>query len=184
MPELRPTRTLLAVSSLLAAAVLLTGCTAAGPVTAETTPPTVTASPSPTPTPTPDAGTGSLAAPGLTVVPTVDGDCRADPSEFGVVTLVVTTDDDTTPIEIEYTAFRPGADPVVRTTEAVGPVVVLMQSDCGTQTASAPWTFTASASDSLSCTMTFGSKRVASDDYYAEGSTDEATVDCSGHPGM
>ncbi|MFE6965398.1 hypothetical protein ACFVAJ_09805 [Agromyces sp. NPDC057679] len=183
MPELRPTRTLLAVSSLLAAAALLTGCTSAGPVTAETTPPAVTASPTPTPTPDSSDG-GTLAAPGLTVVPTVDGDCPADPSEFGVVTLVVTTNDDTTPIEIEYTAFRPGADPVVRTTQAVGPVVVLMQSDCGTQTASEPWTFTASASDSLSCTMTFGSKRVASDDYYAEGSTDEATVDCSGHPGM
>ena len=170
--------------TVLAAAALMSGC---ANDSAPSAPPTTTA---PTTTPsTPSAAPQPPAASpatGLTVVPTVDGDCPADPSSPGVVTFVVTADDDTTPIELSYSAFQPGGDPVVRTASAVGPVVMVMQSNCGSTTASEPWTFTATSTTpgSLSCDMYYGGKHVSADAAYAEGSTEPSTVDCSGHPGM
>lgn len=175
----------LVAMTVLAAAALTSGCangTAPPSAAPDTTAPTTTASSTPT-APQPAAASP---APGLTVVPTVDGDCPADPSSPGVVTFVVAADDDTTPIELSYSAFHPGGDPVVRTASAVGPVVMVMQSNCGSTTASDPWTFTATSTTpgSLSCDMYYGGKHVSADAAYAEGSTEPSTVDCSGHPGM
>ncbi|MGX5695674.1 hypothetical protein ACWKWP_05695 [Agromyces soli] len=172
----------------LTAAALMAGCSSgdANPPGTTAPPPGATTTPTATAGPSPAPAQAAAPAPGLTVVPIADGDCPVDPSAPGVVTFVVTADDDTTPIELSYSAFRPESDPVVRTTSAVGPVVVVMQSNCGNQTASTPWTFTATSATpgSLACDMYYGGKHVAAGTAYAEGSTEPSTVDCSGHPGM
>jgi hypothetical protein len=177
----------IAAATLLVSSALLTGCIAGTAGTPSESPvPVETPAPSAEPTPEPGTRGDGAVAMGLTVVPTVAGDCAVDPAEHGVVTFVVTADDDTTPIELNYTAFQPGADPVIRTASAVGPVVTVMQTNCGNQAASEPWTFTATSATqgSLACTMYYGGKQVKADGYYAEGATGEGTVDCSGHPGM
>lgn len=183
----RPVRLGIAATTLLASSLLLSGCIA-GPASTPSDSPTPATTPAPSaePTATPTAPGDGAVSTGLTVVPTVDGDCAVDPAAWGVVTFVVTADDDTTPIELTYTAFQPGADPVIRTASAVGPVVTVMQTNCGNQAASEPWTFTATSATqgSLACTMYYGGKQVKADGYYAEGATGEGTVDCSGHPGM
>ena len=96
-------------------------------------------------------------------------------------------DDDTTPIELTYSVFRPGADPEIRTATAVGPVVTILQTNCGNQAASAPWTFTATSATggSLACAVFYGGKLVKSTSDYAEGDVARGTaVDCTSHPGM
>ena len=118
-----------------------------------------------------------------------DHAARAFLAVFVVLALVfvVTADDDSTPIEITYSAFRPGEDPEVRTTTAVGPAVSLLQSNCGNQAASAPWTFTAASATggSLACAVFYGGKLVKSTSDYAEGDVARGTaVDCTSHPGM
>ena len=183
----RPVRLGIAATTLLASSLLLSGCVAGPASTPSDSPlPATTPAPSAEPTPSPTAPADGAVATGLTVVPTVEGDCAVDPDEFGVVTFVVTANDDTTPIELTYSAFQPGGDPVTRTASAVGPVVMVMQTNCGNLTASEPWTFTATSDTrgSLACTMYFGGKQVHADGYYAEGATGGGTVDCSGHPGM
>lgn len=169
----------------LSAAFLLTGCTIGGP---EAGPAPTSASPgeeSPTPEP---SESPSVTNPGLTVVAHEAGDCAVDPTEFGVVTFVVTSDDSTTPIDLTYSAFQEGADadPIVRTVSVVGPVVTVMQTNCGNPAASVPWTFTATSptENSLACTMFFGGKTVKADMDYVEGEARDASVDCTGHPGM
>lgn len=124
---------------------------------------------------------------GPTVVPSEPGDCAFDPDAPGAVVLTVTSDDATTPIEVTYSAFREGAEPEVRTVTVTGPVVVAMQTDCGTPTATPPWTFTATSAteNSLGCTSFFGGKVLVTDSDYAEGdAATGASVDCSGHPGI
>jgi hypothetical protein len=131
-----------------------------------------------------ESATESAAAPN--VVPSSPGDCAFDAGSPGAVTVILTSDDATTPIELTYSAFREGAEPEVRTVTVEGPVVVGMQSDCGSQ-GSGSWTFTAKSAtgDSLGCASFYGGKLLASDSDYAEGDTARgAAVDCSGHPGM
>ena len=174
----------LAAAVSLTAAFLLTGCAVGSPLAGPT--PTSSASSEETPTPEPSEP-ASVAIPGLTVVPHEAGDCVLDPTEFGVVSFVVTADDSTTPIELTYTVFRPGADSTMRTASVVGPVVTVLQTDCSDGVVSAPWTFIASSptGNSLSCSMFFGGKHVSSGMDYAEGDVTRGTnVDCSGHPGM
>ena len=92
-----------------------------------------------------------------------------------------------TPIELTFSAFRPDIGPEVRTVTATGPVVTVLQTNCGDPVASAPWTFTAAAQtgDGLACSSFYGGKHLASDSDFAEGdSARGASVDCSGHPGM
>ena len=136
-------------------------------------------------TETPTEEPGGAAAP--TVVPSEPGDCAFDPEAPGAVILTVTSDDATTPIEITYSAFREGTEPEVRTVTVNGPVVVAMQTDCGTPTATPPWTFTATSAteNSLGCTSFYGGKVLVTDSDYAEGNAATgASVDCSGHPGI
>lgn len=133
----------------------------------------------------PAADDGSAVA--LVTVPSQPGDCAYDPSAFGAVVFTVTADDATTPIELTYTVFRQGAGPDVRTVTMTGPVVVSVQTDCGSQAVSSPWTFTARSAtgNSLGCASFFGGKQLASDSDYAEGDVARGvSVDCSGHPGM
>ena len=133
----------------------------------------------------PAAGDGSAVA--LVTVPSQPGDCVYDPTVFGAVVFTVTADDATTPIELTYTVFREGAGPDVRTVTMTGPVVVSVQTDCGSQAVSSPWTFTARSAtgNSLGCASFFGGKHLASDSDYAEGDVARGvSVDCSGHPGM
>ena len=136
-------------------------------------------------TETPTEEPGGAAAP--TVVPSEPGDCAFDAEAPGAVVLTVTADDATTPIELTYSAFREGAEPEVRTVTVTGPVVVSMQTDCGTPTATPPWTFTATSAteNSLGCTSFYGGKVLVTDSDYAEGNAATgASVDCSGHPGI
>ena len=153
----------------------------AGPASEEpvTSSPSAPPATSQAPTETADALAGS--AP--TVVAAQPGDKAVDRSAHGVVTFVVTADDDTTPIDLTYSVFRPGVLPEVRTATVVGPSVVLLQTDCGEY---GPWTFTATSATtgSLSCAVFFGGMHLADDMYYAEGATDAGTVDCSATPGM
>ena len=105
----------------------------------------------------------------------------------GVVTFVVTADDNSTPIELTYSVFRPGADPEIRTVTSVGPSVIALQTNCGNPAASAPWTFSATSATggSLSCAVFYGGKLIKSAGDYAEGDVARGTsVDCSSHPGM
>ncbi|MET0726153.1 MAG: hypothetical protein ABWY36_07360 [Leifsonia sp.] len=166
-----------------AVALALAGCSApdtdagAGP-TASATP---SEAPAPAPSPSPDP---TAALPGT--LPVVPGDCAYDPAEL-VVLFTVTSDDDTTPIEISYSAFRPGVEPEVRTVTATGPVISILQTDCGVGAVSAPWTLTATSATgrSLGCTSFFGGKLVAHATDYAEGDVARGdSVDCTGHPGM
>ena len=181
-------RILPGVAAMLMTIAALTACSTAS--TSDDTPTVApeTTTPSPTATETappsePAATDDALPNP----LPAQPGDCTLDRSALGVVTFVVTADDDSTPIEITYSVFRPGADPEVRTATAVGPAVSILQTDCGNQAASAPWTFTATSATggSLACAVFYGGKLVKSTSDYAEGDVARgATVDCTSHPGM
>lgn len=103
------------------------------------------------------------------------------------MSFIVSADDGTTPVELTYSAFRPNSEPEIRTTTAVGPSIVVLQTNCGNTTASSPWTFTATSATggSLGCAAFYGGKLLTSDSDYAEGDTDRGTsVVCSAHPGM
>ena len=182
--DVRP-QLLAGAGAILLTFAALTGCTPAGGTPPDASEAPVTSSPpapqSTAPTPTETADPLAGAAP--TAVAAQPGDCAVDRSALGVVTFVVTADDDTTPIELSYSAFRPGVLPEVRTATVVGPSVVMLQTDCGEYGA---WTFSATSptTNSLSCGLFFGGLHLAHDTYYAEGTTDGGTVDCSVTPGM
>ena len=182
--DLRP-RLLAGAGAVLLTLAALTGCTPTGgggtPSEIPVTTPDPTTEPSPSASPEPPAD----ALPN--VVPAQPGDCPVDPSAHGVVTFVVTADDNSTPIDVTYSAFRPGADPEIRTVTTVGPSVVVLLSNCGNQAASAPWTFSATSATggSLSCAAFYGGKLLKSAGDYAEGDVARGTsVDCTAHPGM
>ena len=177
-------RVVIGAGAILLTVAALAGCTAGGgtpPSESPVTSPPATSAPTPSDAPEPPAG----AAPNL--VPAAPGDCTVDPAAPGVITFVITADDDSTPIEVTYSAFRPDSEPEIRTVTAMGPSVVVVQSNCGDAAASAPWTFTATSAtgNSLGCATFYGGKLLRSASDYAEGDVGRgATVDCSGHPGM
>lgn len=178
-------RILPGVAAMLMTLATLTACAAgggdAGPsIAPETSPPPTETTPPPSEPTAPDAALPDT-------VPAEPGDCAVDRGALGVVTFVVTADDDSTPIELTYSVFRPDADPEIRTATTVGPAVTILQTNCGNQAASAPWTFTASSATggSLACAVFYGGKLVKSTSDYAEGDVARgATVDCTSHPGM
>ncbi|WP_308796285.1 hypothetical protein [Agromyces silvae] len=102
------------------------------------------------------------------------------------MTLVVTSDDDTTPIEITFPVFRGDGTQQVRRMTQPGPVVTVVQADCTDGVTDGPWGFVAeAASGSLACALFFGGKLVASDSASAEGGSESGVrADCTGHPGM
>jgi hypothetical protein len=174
----------------VAAAMLLAGCAnsvppAASPLAPATNP---VASATPSPTPESDASESPVAGSDApSVVPAEPGDCELEPDSPGAVLFVVTADDAVTPIELTYSAFRPDGTPEIRTATATGPVVTVLQTNCGDPVASAPWTFTAAAQtgDGLACASFYGGKHLVSDSDFAEGDAAAGvSVDCSGHPGM
>ena len=168
---------------------LLTGCTsgtllygdARAPATevAATTPP----ADAPTPTPTPPEPASTLPH---TVGPQ-PGDCPVDSSDAGhIVTFVVTTDDDTTPIEITYPGFTPSVSGQPRTITAVGPVITILGSDCGPGVATEPWQLTATGEvqSFVSCAAFFGGMLFNTGSGYSESADTGASADCTGRPGM
>ncbi|WP_394551628.1 hypothetical protein ACDF64_12225 [Agromyces sp. MMS24-JH15] len=190
-PSRRAPSTLALAAGAVIAAAALAGCASGA---APSPSPSVTSSPSPTAaapeTEAPDDGAPSTPGPGLApaanAVPLEPGDCPFDPAAFGAIVFVVSADDDTTPIELTFTSFQPDALSI-RTVEAVGPVVTVLQQDCGALPASEPWTFraTSATGNSLGCTVFFGGKHLKSASDYAEGDVARGvSVDCSGHPGM
>jgi hypothetical protein len=125
-----------------------------------------------------------------TILP-LPGDCElsvdvGDRSQ--VVTFVITSDDDTTPIEITYPGYLPdSAAPEARTVTMVGPVITILGSTCGDGPESEPWPFiaTSTSGEHLSCSAFFGGKHIRSASYYAEGDTvNDLVADCTSHPGM
>jgi hypothetical protein len=192
-------RTAAAVAvSVLLSSTLLTGCaTDTGWLNGQ---PTLTASPAPattpaaatppaTPTPMPSPEPAPSAALPHTILP-LPGDCElSDVGTFSqVVTFVITSDDDTTPIEITYPGYLPdSAAPEARTVTAVGPVITILGSTCGDGPESEPWPFvaTSTSGEHLSCSAFFGGKLIRSASYYAEGDTvNDLVADCTSHPGM
>lgn len=116
--------------------------------------------------------------------PAQRGDCPVDPAQPGVITLVVTSDDDATPVEVTYSVFRTDGTEQVRRMTQPGPVITVVQADCTDGVTSGPWQFVAeAASGSLACSLFFGGKLVASDSGFAEGADDDVRADCTGHPG-
>jgi hypothetical protein len=183
--DVRP-RVLSGAAAILVILGALTACSGAGTgdaspsIAPETSPPPSSASAQPS---EPAMPAGDLPNP----LPAEPGDCPLDRAAPGVVTFVVTADDDSTPIDLTYSVFRPGADPEIRTATSVGPAVALLQTNCGNQAASAPWTFTATSATggSLACAVFYGGKLVKSTSDYAEGDVARGTsVDCTSHPGM
>ncbi|WP_173921529.1 hypothetical protein [Agromyces sp. Marseille-P2726] len=179
-------RILPGAAAILMTLAALTACSVVGAgdasssVAPETSPPPATASASPS---EPAESDGALP----NALPAEPGDCPLDRSAPGVVTFVVTADDDSTPIDLTYSVFRPDADPEIRSTTSVGPAVALLQTNCGNQAASAPWTFVATSATggSLACAVFYGGKLVKSASDYAEGDVARGTaVDCTSHPGM
>jgi hypothetical protein len=182
--DVRP-RILSGAAAILMTLTALTACSVAGTgdaspsIAPETTPPPSASAPPSEPA----VPTGALPKP----LPAEPGDCPLDPSALGVVTFIVTADDDSTPIDLTYSVFRPDADPEIRTTTSVGPAVALLQTNCGNQAASEPWTFmaTSATGGSLACAVFYGGKLVKSTSDYAEGDVARGTaVDCTSHPGM
>ncbi|QAY72237.1 hypothetical protein ET445_01670 [Agromyces protaetiae] len=187
--KIRGTRSLLALAGAALLVTSLSACiTIEAPAGGDAAPETTSApSPSEPPTTTPAPDEPVVGAPNT--IAFEDGDCGYDPDAgaLSMVAFVITADDSVTPVELTYSVFVPGSDPVVRKTESVGPVITVIQTECGSGVASAPWTFTATSPSggSLGCVSSFGGKilRTASD--YAEGDTARGvSVDCSGHPGM
>lgn len=177
-------RAILAAGAILTTLAALTACapTDVGPSATSAAPATTPPTDTVTTTSTASAAPGAFELPNT--VAAQAGDCPLDPSAFGMVTFVVTADDDVTPIELTYTAFRPGLDPEVRTATTSGPAVMVLETDCGEY---APWTFSATSatSGSLSCALFFGGMHLKSVSDYAEGDAVRGTsVDCSATPGM
>lgn len=166
--------------SVTAVVLLLTGCT--GPSTIPA--PTVTTTTTVTATPTTPAPTTTAAA---KTVPVEPGECPFDPAGGGAVAFTILADDDTTPITLTWSSFRPEGEPVIRTATVVGPVISILQSDCGSGIASHPWTFTATSATGggLSCVTSYGGKIISTKSDFSEGDIARGdSVDCSGHPGM
>ncbi|WP_395243472.1 hypothetical protein ACGGZK_15255 [Agromyces sp. MMS24-K17] len=170
----------------------LAGCTPGAPEPSPTGASTASPSASAVAPETEAPMTDVPVTPGIGLTPTANavplepGDCPFDPAEFGAIVFVVTASDDTTPIELTFTSFQDGATSE-RTVEAVGPVVTVLQQDCGNATATGPWTFRATSptGNDLACSSFYGGKHLASAMDYAEGDVARgASVDCSGHPGM
>lgn len=117
--------------------------------------------------------------------PAQRGDCPVDPAESRLVTFVVTSDDDTTPIEITFPVFRTDGTQQVRRMTQPGPVVTVLQADCTEGVTDGPWRFVAEAASGwLACALFFGGKLVASDSASADGAAeDDVRADCTGHPG-
>lgn len=180
--DLRP-RLLAAAGAVLFTLAALAGCTTTGGGGTPSESPVTSSDPTTAPSESPAPPTN--ASPN--VVPAQPGDCPVDPSAPGVVTFVVTADDNSTPIEVTYSAFRPNADPDIRTVTSVGPSVVILLTNCGNATASSPWTFSATSATggSLGCATFYGGKLLKSAGDYAEGDVARGTaVDCTAHPGM
>jgi len=172
----------------VAAAVFLAACSTDMPPGASPLAPATNPAASASSTSEPDASETPVAPSGApSVVPAEDGDCAFEPDSPGAVVFVVTADDAVTPIELTFSAFRPDVGPEIRTVTATGPVITVLQTNCGDPVASAPWTFTAAAGtgDGLACSSFYGGKHLVSDSDFAEGDTARGvSVDCSGHPGM
>ena len=119
-------RILTGAAAILLTLTTLTACSVAG---------TVDDRPSSTPdtSPLPSATTAPPTEPAeldgaLPVAPPAEpGDCPLDRSALGVVTFIVTADDDSTPIELTYSVFRPDSDPEIRSATSVGPAVTILQ---------------------------------------------------------
>lgn len=126
----------------------------------------------------------------LRVPPSQRGDCPVDPAQPGVITFVVTSDDDSTPVEVTYPVFRTDNTEQVRRMTQPGPVITVLQADCTDGVVDGPWAFVATAdSGSLACALFYGGKLVASDSASGEGDATGGTesgvrADCTGHPGM
>jgi hypothetical protein len=187
--DVRP-QLLAASAGTLLALTLLTACT--GPPVGTASEPPVVSPPEPTasassPTPPLEATEPAdvpSAAPNT--VEAQPGDCQFDPSSPSTVTFVVTSYDDLAPIELTYSAFRPGVVPETRTASTFGPSIVVLQTDCGEYPdPSSPWEFTASSDGALTCALFYGAMPLGSDTV----TSDEAgfggnRVDCSATPGM
>lgn len=117
---------------------------------------------------------------------TLPTDCKLDTAAAGVVTFIVTADDNSTPIDLAYTVFQQDREPEIRTATSKGPSVVVLQSNCGSTTSASPWTFKATSltGGSLGCATFYGGKLLASTSTFSEGEAgSETSVDCSAHPG-
>lgn len=112
------------------------------------------------------------------------GDCPVDPAEPGVITFVVTSDDDTTPVEVTYPVFRVDGSELARRMTQPGPVITVVLADCA-GAGGGPWRFLATAEQgSLACALFYGGKLVASDSAMADVAGEGVRADCTGHPGM
>ena len=118
-----------------------------------------------------------------------DSNCSNDP-KARIVTLVVTTDDATAPVQISYAAFQQDGSPVVHTVTVHGPVITMQERFCGDGTAEQrrPWTFSASTLEmgDLSCAVFWGGRLMQSAQDTTADSDKAAnlTADCSSHSGM
>jgi hypothetical protein len=183
--DVRP-RMLAASAATLMAFTLLSACATAGEDIA--TGPPVAASPEPIDSAPPPVPTDPVVVPAgvPSTVPAQPGDCPFDPSNPSAVTFVVTSWDHVTPIRLTYSAFRPGVIPETRTATAVGPSIVVLQTDCGEYPdPSSRWSFSATSDVGLSCALFLGAQPLGSDsvsgDDAARGGNE---VDCSRTPGM
>lgn len=180
-----PVRVASLITCALITIALLSGCTQlsqSGPssVTTGTSP---GATPAASSEPSPSASTLSPSS------FTPETNCPEDP-EARIVTLVVTTDDLTAPVEIAYAAFQTASKPAVHTVTGHGPVITMQERFCGDSTAEQghPWVFTASTHEQgdLSCAVFWGGRlmQTANDTTADSDTAADLTADCSSHPGM
>lgn len=177
---------------LLGATAMLSGCTAAGEThpSGETSPSPTASSGASEGVPRSDApwDPGDLPDPSaaIHVTPAQRGDCPVNPADPGTITFVVTSDDDSTPVEVTYPVFRTDGTEQVRRMTQPGPVTVVLQADCTDGVPSGAWSFVAtSRSGSLACALFSGGRLVASDSVFDESpGADGVRADCTGHPGM
>jgi len=117
------------------------------------------------------------------VPPAQRGDCVVDPADPDLITLVVTSDDDTHPVEVTYPVFRTDGTRQVRRMTQPGPVIVVVQSPCTTDSSAGTWTFTASAETrALSCALFRGGELIARDSAAAAGSEERVRATCPARP--
>ncbi|MFC5928467.1 hypothetical protein D6T64_20840 [Cryobacterium melibiosiphilum] len=144
------------------------GTASAAPSSSASASPTGAASPNP-------ETTAGAAAP--------EGDCPAGSTL--ATTYTVITDDSTTPVVIEYTAFNQDGSAPVQTETVYGPIVSRVSYSCDADSSGELWTLTATSTTqgALSCLLGFGGKTVSQDTGYNEGALVPLTVDCTGNPG-
>ncbi|WP_350349925.1 hypothetical protein ABIQ69_08520 [Agromyces sp. G08B096] len=162
-----------------------TGCTTTAPGPAETTPGPATSPTSASSTPQAwDPGDIPDPSSALEVLPAQRGDCPVDPGAADVIAFVVTSEDDTAPVELTYPVFRSDGTQLVRRMRQPGPVLVVLQSDCTGGAASDLWHFLAASegTGTLACSLFIAGRHVASATGVAEGGAG-ARADCSGAPG-